>query len=453
MIFRPDFFRENFFRLMLVQMMRMASRYQSFLHKDVEMAVFLTVNHEFGHEFADLSDLTAYVNKELSAFEWLKHIPDHRLQEAGATAHQLFIGGPLDACLKMGQSSGEYHWGDATDPLIRGSDVNGQLLQRLIAGEQHAVAFFVFVMLTDKRRAAAYNSRLINEALVNPVLEYERHTAVGIINTLKGTNKFVDQMELDTARASALNFKEYTSKAQDEYVKLLNNFKRDSEIARKKISTDANFIRHRYKRRHTLLTRYVKKSIAASNAALKDAKAHLSSAKEAYSAQIDLKASVTYWSDRKDSHVKSKYVAFACVVASMALTLVCMYYYFTNFEMPALEATAKGADMKAEGLTAEDVAAILSHFLGAALLLTFLGILVKIALRQFNTHSNCALEAEERITFTKTYLALMHEGKLSSDFDRKLVLESLFRPNSFSSAQELGLSLPFEILTKALEKK
>ena len=417
------------------------------------MAVFLTVNHEFGQEFADMDELKVFINKELSAFEWLKAVPDARLKEATIAAHKLFIGDPLDASLKMGKSSGEYHWGDATDPMIRGDSPDAQLLSRLALEGQYTVAFFVFVLLTPKRRQKALSTRVIYEVLTSPLFEFDRQTANGIINAWTGTNNYINQAAVDSARTASNNFKEYAANASGELSASLKNFKKDTDAAKKNIQNETNFIRHRFKRRSALLTAYVKKSMAASRNALKDSKDHLNSAKEAYSAQIDLKASVAYWTARKKRHTTAKYVAFVCVVLSMLLTLVCMYFYLTNFEIPGVEAVAAGTGINAETLTAKNITALLSHFLGAALLLTFLGILVKIALRQFNTHSNCALEAEERITFTKTYLALMHEGKLSSDFDRKLVLESLFRPNSFSNAQEFGLALPLEFIAKAFEKR
>lgn len=90
---------------------------------------------------------------------------------------------------------------------------------------------------------------------------------------------------------------------------------------------------------------------------------------------------------------------------------------------------------------------------GAALLITLLGIIIKITLRQFNTHSYLALEAEERITFTKTYLALLNEGKLKSEEDRKLVLESLFRSTKSGAVEEIPFSSPLELILKTIGDK
>ena len=87
------------------------------------------------------------------------------------------------------------------------------------------------------------------------------------------------------------------------------------------------------------------------------------------------------------------------------------------------------------------------------MLITLFGALIKITLRQFNTHSHMALDAAERITFTKTYLALLNEGKLKADEDRRLILESLFRSSQPGSLAEIPFSSPIEPVLKTLTDK
>jgi cobalamin biosynthesis protein CbiD len=118
-----------------------------------------------------------------------------------------------------------------------------------------------------------------------------------------------------------------------------------------------------------------------------------------------------------------------------------------------LAAASDSAPKVLLGRSSSELSAAVADLAGAALLITLLGVLIKITLRQFNTHSHLSLEAAERITFTKTYLALLNEGKLKSDEDRKLILESLFRSTQSGSVAEIPFSSPIELILKTLGEK
>lgn len=90
---------------------------------------------------------------------------------------------------------------------------------------------------------------------------------------------------------------------------------------------------------------------------------------------------------------------------------------------------------------------------GAALVVTLMAVMIRVALRQFNTYSHLSLEAAERVTMVKTYLALLNEGKLKSDQDRHLALEALFRTSQTGMIAETSFNSPVDIIVKSLADK
>ena len=79
--------------------------------------------------------------------------------------------------------------------------------------------------------------------------------------------------------------------------------------------------------------------------------------------------------------------------------------------------------------------------------------LIKLTSQQFRTHQHLALEAEERSTMLKTYLALMSENKLKDAEDRKTALDVLFRPASTGMIQEQGSVMPTDSIIKIMRSR
>ena len=75
---------------------------------------------------------------------------------------------------------------------------------------------------------------------------------------------------------------------------------------------------------------------------------------------------------------------------------------------------------------------------------------VRLIVRMFLSHTHLATDAAERVTMVKTYLALLESDKMPSDDDRKLVLQSLFRPAADGIVKDEGLPNPLlEVLTRS----
>lgn len=74
---------------------------------------------------------------------------------------------------------------------------------------------------------------------------------------------------------------------------------------------------------------------------------------------------------------------------------------------------------------------------------------VRLIVRMFLSHTHLTTDAAERVTMVKTYLALLESDKMPSDDDRKLILQSLFRPAADGIVKDEGLPNPLlEVLTR-----
>ncbi|WP_236531978.1 DUF6161 domain-containing protein, partial [Pseudomonas syringae] len=221
-------------------------------------------------------------------------------------------------------------------------------------------------------------------------------------------------------------------------------------------------------------------SFKSSQTALKDARSDLINAQETYHAQVDLKASVQYWTEEMDRHRKTASKWLYAVVATTAVTFLApvLYYHLggitglsqastertvsntgstpakiqktDSFNSPTQSETAVVEPKVATDLNLSPLAAHIADLTGAALLIALLSIFIRLSLRQFNTHSYLRHESAERLVMTKTYLALSNEGKLSTDTDRKLVLEALFRATQSNGVPETAISTPIELIIKAV---
>jgi Family of unknown function (DUF6161) len=75
---------------------------------------------------------------------------------------------------------------------------------------------------------------------------------------------------------------------------------------------------------------------------------------------------------------------------------------------------------------------------------------VRLLVRMFLSHTHLATDASERTTMVQTYLSLIEGGNLTSDEDRKLILQALFRPATDGLVKDEGLPHPFlEALTRS----
>lgn len=406
-----------------------------------------------------LAEIEKY-REELEHWEWLKTIGDAQLNPAIRTAYSIFFEEPVAQFIRRAMNSGHYGNEPVEETLLRWNTPEAALVQRLQIEGYDVIAFFVFIMLSGKRRVVSCDYPDLLHALEDPRYQYERTTAIRIVNDFLGVGELAPQGGSDSISTATAAFRSHFESSKLSINHAINSVRVEAEASKQRLKAEFVSVRRLLDRRKKLWRSHIKKVVVQARGEVVSAQNDLQSAKDAYSAQIDLKESVKYWEERKTNHERQKTKSLIAVVCSMVATFVGMICYLSfgwGMNTAPSSDAVKGAPSSSVATTIgsmspESLANIISHFVGAALLLTFLGILIRISLRQYNTHSNCALEAQERTTFTKTYLALMHEGKLSSEADRRLVLEALFKPNSFTSSPEISFNTPMELIYKAAER-
>ncbi|WP_143516723.1 MULTISPECIES: DUF6161 domain-containing protein [Pseudomonas] len=387
--------------------------------------------------------------RESEHWEWLKTIGGRELNEAARVAYSVFVEQPITQYIQGILKAGWYTPGPVDEILVRKDSPEARLVQRLQNEGYDSLALFVFIMSSPKRRKVSCEYPELLHILEDPRFDYERYTAVSFINEMQGINSLAPQAGADSVSSAVAVFRSHIESSKGSINHAVNSVQQEADISIGKLKGEFSQMRRMLERRKELWKKHIRKVVSQSRGEIAAAQNDLKSARDAYSAQIDLKESVKYWEERRSAHERQKNLSLVAAVCSMIATFVGMICY--------LRLEGSGSSVVSNvgtlgSMSTDSIAGLISHFLGAALLLTFLGILIRIALRQYNTHSNCALEAQERMTFTKTYLALMHEGKLSSEADRRLVLEALFKPNTFSNSPEITFTTPLEMIYKAADR-
>lgn len=133
-----------------------------------------------------------------------------------------------------------------------------------------------------------------------------------------------------------------------------------------------------------------------------------------YKKQMELQASVDYWTAKADKH--------AATADSLKRSLL----RFSCFGGPGLLLGLVVLSVLAGSVAGGDVAIYLKFVAVGAVAVTLVFWIARILLRLFLSERHLATDAEERVTMVKTYLALANETKIEPA-DRALVLGPLFR--------------------------
>lgn len=225
--------------------------------------------------------------------------------------------------------------------------------------------------------------------------------------------------------------------------------------------------KNKYKRLTLRILRAINRVGQNAKEKLDNARKDVRLAATAYHEQVDLDASVSYWTKKKLSNSISAFVWFICgIVGSIALTFLLLVKYYTEGGIVGLSmqlAKAGNENIDRTAGISNNIGSVvgggvgMEHLVlnatGAALVVTLMAVMIRVALRQFNTYSHLSLEAAERVTMVKTYLALLNEGKLKSDQDRHLALEALFRTSQTGMIAETSFNSPVDIIVKSLADK
>lgn len=180
----------------------------------------------------------------------------------------------------------------------------------------------------------------------------------------------------------------------------------------------------------------VSASQGSNDAFIAEAKRQIADLETLFREKIQLEAPVAYWRAKVASHRRGVRLWGAILAITTLGPLLTIAYYG-----PALLKQF----MEVQGtLTTAGLALLLAL---AVLYLAF----GRIVSRLFSTSLALRDDAAERVVMAETFLALVHDKKLT-DEERKLVLAPLFRPHGASSDAE-GISGLLDAISKAMTSK
>ena len=437
--------------------------------------------------FENRSALQDYIENEINAWRWLVENNTAHSPAARDIYNALFFA-PLKPLLDRFNPAnaqyGDFTIGTSTNQYMESSSPDGLLVDKAREKYGNVIATFLLLYMTDSNRKLLLGqSSQIRGFSENPALAYERAVGIQIALTSHDISGLVGDVRINSLDVILGNFQTEVDSSIEKIDERTNDMNNHIKTTKEQIDKSASSIRRSLKRRTNSYRNIAlkvkiesKKTKEASDKSLSEARAQLATAKETYEDQVDLEASVTYWRARQATHeeLKTKWLLVSIGFMILTFAALLIYYSFNGVTGiaklihtdPVVQlavqapASANAPYLAPQAMSANaqqvlirpysDISFIVADLAGAALLITLMAVLIRISLRQFNTNSHLALDAEERVTFTKTYLALLNEGKLKSDDDRRLVLESLFRPSQLGGVVDTPFSSPIELILKTL---
>ncbi|WP_236177254.1 hypothetical protein [Pseudomonas qingdaonensis] len=455
----------------------------------------LLVNGTERFSFSTEREIEDFFQDERHKWHWLTKLPP-QLNKAAKELQRILLDEPIinarGTAEITGTGNGLFRLGDAERPFITNSSEEGRFVDEVLNSYGCVVGYYSIIYSNDRVRHMAYNNSAISESLRMPSYEYDRFTAMNLSFSLGDNDRFVTnrrdsefQRVLERQRSDQEQFRENYANITKEYMGVVASHhaqtQQNVDVARKTLRRQMRAVKvlaHRG-------VKNVKEATRSANDKYDAAIARLDAADDAYTEQLDLRHSVTYWKGRSIVHSRAKYGWLVGVLVSLAFMLLSVGAYFAAgglteisknlhdyYAQPVVKDSNQSADTAStdrldsakspgnessdhmsEVLTKSDVVSLATNLTGAILLITLLSIIIRIALRQFGIHTQYALEAGERVAFIKTYLALMQEKQIKADEDRKLILECIFKPTLGASAPEIAFTLPVESIVKALSDR
>ncbi|WP_151883754.1 hypothetical protein [Pseudomonas putida] len=428
--------------------------------------------------FESLDALKIYLDGEMSSWSWLTN-------SSGSTSlmrdlYRFLYSKPIEDVrsripLELNEDFYEFELGKEC-LYIESSSYLGKVIARVRREYGDLVAGFTLYYISDNRViqfSAGDSNSLRNMA------NLERERALGQYIAYSSTVDLTS-FKINASRDASISLFE---KFQEEYSSCLTTMKMSTD----KVKADATEFgglavdlqkqqSRKLGRRLYWYNNLMRRAKTHANKSNLDAVADLEAAKSAYHDNVALDASVSYWSSRERYHKRAKGNAFKGVLLGMFVmfAVVSFYYGFGGISKQfhlgvsqndsAMTSKSEVSESTEKKVVKENssvsplasappnMANFVVDMVGAVLLLTIFGTLIRLGLRQFNIHSQLEIDAAEKITLTKTYLALLGENKLKADEDRRLVLEGIFRPSNPSvAAAEAAFSTPIELVLKTIK--
>lgn len=394
-----------------------------------------------------------YLESQLSAWKWIENSDEFL---AGKEFFNTFIEANILQAEALYKRDGIADRKIKIPSYISSNGPTADFIQKVQKNHGNKVALFALIYSHPDHEAIIKNNKNIKIAIAENSNSYERELALFLTFTSNKSANFINNDATRELHNVISDFK----RAAEISLSTIENSKVEAQNNLENIHQNNHKLQLRRARRYRKVFNTLKKS---NNEKLEAAKNDLKSAAKAYHETVDFQASVKYWSDieSKCSKRKRTWLFFTTACIAIIFTSLITYYHFGGLSGKAnlqqITALKENPNQEATSSTNKNITPDVLHSVtdltGAALLIALLSVLLRISLRQFNIYTHLAQDASEKITMTKTYLALLNEGKLNSEQDRRLVLESLFRPSQIASLADPSSSTPIELVIKAITEK
>lgn len=406
--------------------------------------LFYVQGNQHSESFDTSEEVVSFLNNEMTYWQWIRNT----LGQAGGIIYQTYVHAPINTIRSQNLINPRIN----LSSFLLSTSPPGIFLEGIRKTHGDAVALIAFIYFHPEKTSITKTSR-ITQTLSSPDNLYEVNLAIYNVAKYKGDLSATSDIAETSIRDTITRVAVHASEAKEEILNITCAHQEELENFRTKLKSQISSWNKQFKKRSRSYRKIATSVKVNANSQLKSAMDDIVAAKEAYHDTIDFKASVAYWTQRKSSHLIGKYGWLAALTTIMILTAVGLSLYYSHGGIIGIFGQPNLADPQATELSLDQSDKKIFNLAGAGLIITFFWILLRIALKQFNIHANLAIEASERVTMTKTYLALLSEGKLNADQDRKLVLEALFRSSQLASTASDSASTPVELIIKAITEK
>lgn len=177
---------------------------------------------------------------------------------------------------------------------------------------------------------------------------------------------------------------------------------------------------------------------------VKEATDRLALSEKTYKEKIELNESVGYWQTKENNHKTEMSSWFKYLLGSVGVTLVfpVLVMWFVSW-------------LTSDSMNGNLILGAINPLVLAASIVTLslCTYSIRFCSRQYASAKHLCLEATERRTMILTYLALMSEDKLKEQEDRKVALDTLFRPAQTGIVADTQSIMPTDSVVKVLSKK
>ena len=263
-----------------------------------------------------------------------------------------------------------------------------------------------------------------------------------IINNINQSKNFEKEKILNNITDAYQKLEEENVKLEKRLDAVATQAEAEHSEMRERLS---NFIKRRLK--------LYKKNYNSAQEQVRATQEQVKAAKNTYENEVELHASVKYWDDKRVSHFKGRIIWGISLGGSLWGTYWAFREVLINPEITEkLVLNSAEVAKIAEPVLLAGIINPITVSLGLVVL-SIGSYIIKLNSQQFRTHQHLMLEAIERHTMLKTYLALMSENKLKDTEDRKIALDVLFRPASTGIIQEQGNVMPSDSIIKIIRSK